>query len=521
MKKILPFFLLFFPSVYAGGQNVGINTDGSTPSTLLHTKNTIAGQNNYLRIENTQGGFQSAMQLYNSGTVNADWIQYIPGGTTDLRFYRGADRVTFLAGGNVGIGSTSSAYQLDLGGGTLGFGASNTRTEYRDDAGAMGGQSGFYQTAAPAPAANWPAGAASWWHLLDIRHSNTGNNYSMQFAGSFFDQNLYFRKTNNNAAQAWSQILTTSNGVTNSCGTVNYLPRMTTATNIGCSQVYDNGTNVGIGTTTLNYKLSVNGQVANIQDAGAYSQTTLQTWGLYSPGAMYIEPGAGSNFYLVPNNWSQSLTTSIYGQVGIGASPVNVYATDLWIDENIHVQGNENLNQGGRGRMRIGTAWGYMGLYTDGSSTGAGNDLVLGASSGKVRIGCDGCGQGLYVSGDFENQEVAYGQSNTNTGGTWSVRSSTITTHGTGVNGSIVQIYGEIDYYKTGSSTYVVVALYRDGGYLSEVSQYSIVNEDMTVQFSWMDEPAAGSHTYELYVRYPAGGLTYYGTRLYATEIKR
>jgi hypothetical protein len=92
----------------------------------------------------------------------------------------------------------------------IGWGNAFTRTQTRDDAGAMGGRSGFYETSVPAPAADWPVGANSWWHLLDIRHSNTGNNYAMQFAGSFFDQNLWFRKTNNLANQPWVRILTTA-----------------------------------------------------------------------------------------------------------------------------------------------------------------------------------------------------------------------------------------------------------------------------------------------------------------------
>jgi hypothetical protein len=59
---------------------------------------------------------------------------------------------------------------------------------------------------------NYPAGAASWWHLIESRHSNPANNYALQIAGSFFDQNLYVRKTNvdNNttsATTAWSKVI--------------------------------------------------------------------------------------------------------------------------------------------------------------------------------------------------------------------------------------------------------------------------------------------------------------------------
>lgn len=71
----------------------------------------------------------------------------------------------------------------------------------RGDAGAV---SGFFETYNPV---NYPAGAADWWHMIDVRHSNNTNNFAMQFSGSFFDQNLYFRKTNNNPSNNWSRIL--------------------------------------------------------------------------------------------------------------------------------------------------------------------------------------------------------------------------------------------------------------------------------------------------------------------------
>lgn len=91
------------------------------------------------------------------------------------------------------------------------WGLNNSRTDSRDDAGLRGDAgavSGFFQAMTPA---NYPPGATSWWHLLDVRHNNPDNNFSMQIAGSFFDQNLWFRKTNNDPAQVWSKILALEN----------------------------------------------------------------------------------------------------------------------------------------------------------------------------------------------------------------------------------------------------------------------------------------------------------------------
>lgn len=94
-------------------------------------------------------------------------------------------------------------------------------------------------------------------------------------------------------------------------------------------------------------------------------------------------------------------TSSPQVKLAVNGSGTNVYATDVWVENNMHVQGNETLTQGGRGRMRVGTAWGYMGLYSDSSSSGVSNDLVLGASSGQVRVGADGTGQDLKVTGQI------------------------------------------------------------------------------------------------------------------------
>lgn len=52
-------------------------------------------------------------------------------------------------------------------------------------------------------------------------------------------------------------------------GTTNYLPKFTGADTLGNSLIYDNGTNVGIGTTEPSYKLDVNGDI-NIASGSNY-----------------------------------------------------------------------------------------------------------------------------------------------------------------------------------------------------------------------------------------------------------
>lgn len=129
--------------------------------------------------------------------------------------------ITFVSSAysqNFGIDEPNPTEKLDVNGniksnGVVYWGDSYTRTETRPDAGLQGNagaRSGFFQTNSPSPSSHWPPGASSWWHLLDIRHSNDANNYAMQFAGSFYNQDLWFRKTAGSPTQSWSRVISSN-----------------------------------------------------------------------------------------------------------------------------------------------------------------------------------------------------------------------------------------------------------------------------------------------------------------------
>jgi hypothetical protein len=210
-----------------GSGYVGIGTNSPTyPLTLSGNAIAVGLENGAIIYGKNSGGTYEKAFIPRA----SDNVMYMNFGTGGMNLRNNAysSVLFFNSSRNLGINNTSPAEKLDVTGnmevsGTVYWGESNTRSDRRDNAGLRGdagARSGFFYTDAPSPASSWPTGASSWWHLLDIRHSNTGNNYALQIAGSYFDQNLYFRKTNDNASTGWTKILKasdlTSNNVTRS-----------------------------------------------------------------------------------------------------------------------------------------------------------------------------------------------------------------------------------------------------------------------------------------------------------------
>jgi len=113
-------------------------------------------------------------------------------------------------------------------------------------------------------------------------------------------------------------------GMITGSGTTNYLPKFTGTSTIGNSQVFDNGTNVGIGTASVSgtyEKLAVAGGIS-IKDntnakfeIGRYNTTGAQN--------SYIKLGANSNSLRITNNTdiADILELTNSGNLGLGVTP--------------------------------------------------------------------------------------------------------------------------------------------------------------------------------------------------------
>ena len=77
-------------------------------------------------------------------------------------------------------------------------------------------------------------------------------------------------------------------------GAANYISLFNTATTLSSSQIFDNGTNVGIGTASPNEKLTVNGNINITNNAQRYIYLDTDNTGT---GRLNIQAGGGSSAY--------------------------------------------------------------------------------------------------------------------------------------------------------------------------------------------------------------------------------
>ena len=182
------------------------------------------------------------------------------------------------------------------------------------------------------------APGSGWYNMINVRHSNTGNDHGFQIAAPYGSEDVYTRGysggtgNNDGSFTQWRKIWNSGNF--NFTGTSNYLARWTSGNTLGTGATYDNGSSVGIGTTSPGATLHVNGSA--IVGAGNFThyvvhgnnarQTLLAgnngastgeanlVWWISEPGATWTGAGIARNMSNANNSFPR-INTGLSGQM--------------------------------------------------------------------------------------------------------------------------------------------------------------------------------------------------------------
>ncbi len=346
----------------------------------------------------------------NSGAAGVAGVSTAAGGGTGYGIYGSVNSSAAYAGyflggqnyfqGNVGIGNgmTAPASPLHVAGAiSTGIPAGGLGA-----AGPIDGSIVFYNPLLPATAT--------------IKSGNTTNSYILTLPASQGAANSFLTNMDGAGTLGWTNITGLLSG-----GTANYVPYWNAAGNSlsSTSQIYDNGTDVGIGTNTPTAPLTVvNTGAANtvalfsgsgVNNTNYPAAAILNNSGTSSKSALILGGTPGTGEFQIGTDPNASGVQNLYfydgaasairmlidaeGNVGIGTTtPVST------LDVRSTFGGTfANFSTTSTGNCRVNIANGTTGMNLGVGSTTV--DPYIYSSNGNLYIGSDGTNPSLFVSG--------------------------------------------------------------------------------------------------------------------------
>ena len=169
-----------------------------------------------------------------------------------------------------------------------------------------------------------------------------------------------------------------------STGTTNYIPKFTTSTNIGDSLIYDNGTNIGIGTASPAFKLDVSGTARFTGQLTLGSTITNGTYTYTLPGATGVLALTSDLTFYVTLGTLQTITGT------------KIYSSLQYFDNNVYIKhgisgsssGYTTLGASASG-LNINLASGTSNNSLNFASTSASNTYTLPNATGTIALTTD------------------------------------------------------------------------------------------------------------------------------------
>jgi fibronectin-binding autotransporter adhesin len=456
--------------LYDNGTSVGIGT--TSPTGSLHIVTSGSGAYNAILTGATGANL---LAFRNAITPSADsWITYLNG--NDLRFYNnGADRITFQNSGNVGIGTTSPTQALHVAGTGLNAGGysinsnlvlRDTRTQAAgigsgigfesvySDAGLVTSVGGIWVSKANATSGNYAfdmkfgtrtAGSGDISTRMTILSSgevgigdtspaalftvgsgdlfqvSSGGNVTLATAPTT-SAGTYTILTRNSSTGVVESISSTL--MPSGSGTTNYVARWTGTNTLGIGTLYDNGTNVAIGSTAPFASNTATGSLWVGTPAGNNGNIVagggIATLGKTSSGSY---GAVGNNFYVNSSDVLKRVLADtvsvisfdtggfVFRSAGNSTADSTISLSTLWtLNSSGHwIPGSNNSYDIGTSSAAARTVYAATNMIAPYFATDANQGNVGGTASTGVNLGAGGSGYpGVGYNIDFGTSANTY-----------------------------------------------------------------------------------------------------------------